>query len=282
MAKIKNWKKYQHYKDRNPPWIKLHRTLLTDRLFMKLDPSASKLLVVCWLLAAEDSKNDGTLPCIEDISFRTHMSEEDVKAAFLKLNHWIEDNSSNVLASCQQDATLETETETETEVETEVEVEAPLHPSNNINSNMPKPHIENVLIDINQPRFTKYEDLDGFEQSLAVICEKLQVYGGDFEKHTANWPVLGKRINAGLDINILVKAVDNHIEQHQNAKFKPSFKKDHPNDVSIKVTAEKPTTAPQSTHTTSDPLNDMAMEMFGIPFKQLTMEQEGEINERLA
>jgi hypothetical protein len=26
--RVKNWSEFQHYKDRNPPWIKLHRTLL--------------------------------------------------------------------------------------------------------------------------------------------------------------------------------------------------------------------------------------------------------------
>jgi len=28
MLRVKNWGKFQHYKDRNPPWIKLHRGLL--------------------------------------------------------------------------------------------------------------------------------------------------------------------------------------------------------------------------------------------------------------
>jgi hypothetical protein len=32
----KNWGKFQHYKDRCPPWIKLHRDLLNDREFLHL------------------------------------------------------------------------------------------------------------------------------------------------------------------------------------------------------------------------------------------------------
>jgi hypothetical protein len=36
---IKNWSEFQHYKDRNPPWIKLHRALLDDYAFAALpDP----------------------------------------------------------------------------------------------------------------------------------------------------------------------------------------------------------------------------------------------------
>lgn len=26
--KVRNWEQFQHYKDRNPPWIKLHFALL--------------------------------------------------------------------------------------------------------------------------------------------------------------------------------------------------------------------------------------------------------------
>jgi len=47
--KVKNWEKYQHYKDRNPPWIKLHFELLTSAdwvplwyLFYKLSKPLKK------------------------------------------------------------------------------------------------------------------------------------------------------------------------------------------------------------------------------------------------
>jgi hypothetical protein len=49
----KNWKSFQHYKDRAPPWIKLHKTLLDDFKFSRL-PLASRALAPCiWLLASE-------------------------------------------------------------------------------------------------------------------------------------------------------------------------------------------------------------------------------------
>lgn len=50
--KVKNWDTMQHYKDRNPPWIKLYNTLLDDFDFCLL-PDVSKChLIAIWLLAS--------------------------------------------------------------------------------------------------------------------------------------------------------------------------------------------------------------------------------------
>ena len=49
---VKNWKQFQHYTDRNPPWIKLHNQLLDDYEFECL-PDASKAHLLCiWMLAS--------------------------------------------------------------------------------------------------------------------------------------------------------------------------------------------------------------------------------------
>jgi hypothetical protein len=49
---VKNFAKFQHYKDRAPPWIKLYNGLLEDYEFGGL-PDASKMhLVAIWLLAS--------------------------------------------------------------------------------------------------------------------------------------------------------------------------------------------------------------------------------------
>ena len=53
---VKNWKEHQHYKDRNPPWIKLHYALLSSEDWVMLD-DASRVLAIAILLVA--SKNDG-------------------------------------------------------------------------------------------------------------------------------------------------------------------------------------------------------------------------------
>lgn len=66
--KVKNWDQYQHYKTRNPPWIKLHVKLLNDRTFTDLNCYQRGLLMQLWILASE---NEGSFPNdIEEIKFR--------------------------------------------------------------------------------------------------------------------------------------------------------------------------------------------------------------------
>jgi len=49
---VNSWEKFQHYKDRNPPWIKLHNHLLDDYNFECL-PDATKCHLLCiWMLAS--------------------------------------------------------------------------------------------------------------------------------------------------------------------------------------------------------------------------------------
>jgi hypothetical protein len=57
--KIRNWHEFQHYKDRNPPWIKLHYEVMTSRDWVALD-DASRVLAVASMLIA--SRHDGTVP----------------------------------------------------------------------------------------------------------------------------------------------------------------------------------------------------------------------------
>ena len=117
--KPKNWSHFQHYKDRCPPWIKLHKELLNDRAYMTL-PTASKALApLLWLLASESK--DGTFDAsIDELVFRLRMPESDIKTG---LKHLIDKgffvDDSNVLADRYQDAIPETETERESETKTE-------------------------------------------------------------------------------------------------------------------------------------------------------------------
>jgi len=70
---IKNWQKFQHYKDRNPTWIKLHRSLIDDRNYFLLSAEGAKLLPLLWILSSE---NNGLLPDIGQLTFRLRTSEE--------------------------------------------------------------------------------------------------------------------------------------------------------------------------------------------------------------
>lgn len=56
---VKNWDNFQHYKDRNPPWIKLHRSLLDDYEFSSLPDVVKGQLMLIWVFA---SQNEGKIP----------------------------------------------------------------------------------------------------------------------------------------------------------------------------------------------------------------------------
>jgi hypothetical protein len=49
---VKNWREFQHYKDRNPPWIKLHRAIVDDYAFASLKDKTKAHLMLIWILAA--------------------------------------------------------------------------------------------------------------------------------------------------------------------------------------------------------------------------------------
>lgn len=114
--KAKNWVKFQHYKDRCPPWIKFHKELLDDYDFQCLPLASKALAPMIWLLASES--DDGTVANdAKAIAWRLRWSVEEVQAGLTPLiekGFLIPD--SNVLADCLQDACLETETETETDI----------------------------------------------------------------------------------------------------------------------------------------------------------------------
>ena len=50
---VPNFEKWQHYKDRTPPWIKLHRDLLRDYDFSLLPDAAKAHAMLIWLLASQ-------------------------------------------------------------------------------------------------------------------------------------------------------------------------------------------------------------------------------------
>lgn len=117
--RIKNWKKFQHFKNRRPPWIKLYREILEDPDWHALDGNSAKSLVMLWLIASE---NDGELPGRKKLSFRLRISDSHLTVLLSKVSHWIEGDDINVISSCHQDDTPEQETEGETEGETDTRI----------------------------------------------------------------------------------------------------------------------------------------------------------------
>jgi len=119
---IRNWDRFQHYQNRRPPWIKIHRELLDNRQWSECSPDASKLLVEMWLIASEDEH--GVInKDIVDLAFRLRRDRAEMETALQELvaQRFITldgGSDSEVLADSLQGAVPERETEGEKETET--------------------------------------------------------------------------------------------------------------------------------------------------------------------
>jgi hypothetical protein len=117
--RIKNWTKFQHFKDRRPPWVKLYRDILDDLEWHELDPLAAKVLVMLWLIASE---NDGRIPDNKTLAFRLRLTELKTKEIIIKLSHWLEQDDICTISERYQSDRPERETETETKKEVKREI----------------------------------------------------------------------------------------------------------------------------------------------------------------
>jgi len=112
MLTPKNWSSFQHYKDRSPSWIKLHKGLLDDFEFNRLPLASRALAPMLWLLASE--YEDGNITASTDeIAFRFRLTKSDLEDA---LSHLIDSGffiASGPLAERKQSACLEKENKKE-------------------------------------------------------------------------------------------------------------------------------------------------------------------------
>lgn len=105
---VKNFDRFQHYKDRSPPWIKLYNDLLDDYGFGAL-PDASKFhLIAIWLLA---SRYNNEIPYDAAWVARRINAASKVDLDGLAESGFIYEiqGRSRTLAEGEQDACLETE-----------------------------------------------------------------------------------------------------------------------------------------------------------------------------
>jgi len=114
--RIKNWHKFQHFKDRRPPWIKLYRDILDDPDWHDLDGDDAKHLTMIWVIASEDT---GALPDIRKLSFRLRMTETKTEQLLIRLSHWLYQDDINAISPRYHDDAPERERETEVEKEKE-------------------------------------------------------------------------------------------------------------------------------------------------------------------
>ena len=110
ILRVKNWSKYQHYKDRCPPWIKLHFTTLSSRDWVMLNDSERVLAIACMLLASQSELPNGEF--LADPDYFKRVAYLNKKPDF---NSLINSGFLEVASECKQvlaKATTETETET--------------------------------------------------------------------------------------------------------------------------------------------------------------------------
>ena len=121
--RVKNFERFQHYKDRSPPWIKLYNELLEDYEFSQLPDAAKMHLIGIWLLA---SRSDNRIPYDAKWVAARINATEPVKLDVLRASGFIEvdaeQDASNVRQSPEQVDRPEREGETERETEGEGEV----------------------------------------------------------------------------------------------------------------------------------------------------------------
>lgn len=118
--RIKDFSKFQHFKDRNPPWVKLYRDILDDPDWHELDGESAKILVMLWLIASEDETKQGLLPDNRKLRFRLRITEKTLEQSINKLSHWLEQVDIDAISDRYQlDAPERAGEETETETETE-------------------------------------------------------------------------------------------------------------------------------------------------------------------
>lgn len=115
--RVRNWEKFQHYRDRNPPWIKLYNDLLEDYEFGRLQDASKAHLIAIWLLASRTGNElpadpewiAGKIGATEPVNLSTLVS-----AGFLEAYG----DASKALAESKQSAIPEREGETEAETPT--------------------------------------------------------------------------------------------------------------------------------------------------------------------
>lgn len=112
---VRNWRRFQHYKDRNPPWIKLHFELLSSQDWVMLADASRVLAVACMLVA---SRNEGKIDCspkglayLQRVAYLNGPPDVNplIECGFLEPASRVLADASAMLA----DARPETETETE-------------------------------------------------------------------------------------------------------------------------------------------------------------------------
>lgn len=103
---VKNFERWQHYKDRRPVWIKVYNSLLSDYAFSQIPDAVKWHLIGIWLLA---SQHGNRLPFDGRWIGERIGATVEVDLEMLLRFEFIEscEDASKSLAGCYQDASVE-------------------------------------------------------------------------------------------------------------------------------------------------------------------------------
>jgi len=114
---IVNWSEYQHYTNRNPPWIKLHNRILDCYDYGCLQDDSKLLLISLYLLA---SRTDNKIPSDPEWIKSKAMLKAKInlkpliESEFIRYIDDVADclqDDSKMIATCKQNGVTETETD---------------------------------------------------------------------------------------------------------------------------------------------------------------------------
>jgi len=115
---VKEWRQYQHYHKRNPPWIKLHREMLTSNTWVSLDDASRVLAIAIMLLAAATNNKVPADPeYLKRVAYLNKAPDWSklVKVGFIEVVGEIDSASAAQANAINGAVTARPETETETE-----------------------------------------------------------------------------------------------------------------------------------------------------------------------
>jgi len=108
ILRVRNWSGYQHYRHRNPPWIKLHYDLLSSRDWVMLSDAGRVLAITSMLLASHSGLGEGQFNADPDYVRRmAHLQDEPyfkplIDIGFLEIVSGTPADFENLLAKVQK------------------------------------------------------------------------------------------------------------------------------------------------------------------------------------
>ncbi len=204
--KIHDWNQHQSYRqDRGaPPWIKIHRGLMSNPKWAQLTDSEKGQLVSLWILAAD---KNGEIPDDAIILRKLCQLDESPNInKFIRLG-FIDapcgQPDVNLASTWRQDDAPETEAEADTETETEKKKNYAKKEETNHDANlaMPNPAFEKQPIPNDQP----------IDIGAAVMFEELwNIYPAKKEKPRARYAYM-QVIRTGIDHETLVNSLKKQV-----------------------------------------------------------------------